>query len=127
MCRSGKLESAVTLSLAFGSCLAPRNTLSRISSATITAVETWPIAKLTAVTATSIMFIGSRSCCSATAHADGGFSAVIRFGPSLARRAAASAAVRPGVASDPSSATTSDASRAYAGDVSLSAAVSVVP
>ena len=44
-------------------------------------VETSPIAKLTTVTATSMMFIGSRSCCSAMAHTDGGRSRSIAFGP----------------------------------------------
>ena len=34
--------------------------------------------KLTAVTATSMMFIGSRSCCAATAHTDGGCSPLDR-------------------------------------------------
>ena len=47
----------------------------------MTPVETSPITKLTTVTATSMMFIGSRSCCSATAHTDGGGSPVISFAP----------------------------------------------
>ena len=47
----------------------------------MTPVETSPITKLTTVTATSIRFIGSRNCCKATAHTDGGFSAVIWFDP----------------------------------------------
>ena len=59
----------------------PSTTLRRISSATITPVETSPMTKLTAVTAISMMFIGSRSCCAATAHTDGGFSRSIAFGP----------------------------------------------
>ena len=70
------------------------------------------MAKLTTVTATSMMFIGSRTCCSATCHIDGGFSAVIWFGPKRVRRAAASAAVRPRSASDPAAATTALASSA---------------
>ena len=37
--------------------------------------------RLTTVTATSMMFIGSRNCCSATDHIEGGFSAVISFAP----------------------------------------------
>ena len=80
-CGTCRFESASMLALAFSSCREPSTTLSRISSATITPVETSPIAKLTTVTATSMMFIGSRSCCSATAHTDGGFSAAISFGP----------------------------------------------
>ena len=43
----------------------------------MTPVEIWPIAKLTAVTATSMMFIGSRNWVSATVRIDGGFSPVI--------------------------------------------------
>ena len=78
----------------------------------MTPVETSPITKLTAVTAISMMFIGSRSWASATAHTDGGFSPVIWFGPYRASRAAASAAVRPASASEPADATTSAASRA---------------
>ena len=44
-------------------------------------VGTSPMTKLTAVTAMSMMFIGSRSCASATCQTDGGFSPVISFGP----------------------------------------------
>ena len=73
----------------------------------MTPVETSPMTKLTAVTATSMMFIGSRSCSSATAHTDGGCSRSIALGPWLASRAAASAALRPDAASDESPATTS--------------------
>ena len=69
------------LARAFSSCRVPSTTLSRISSATMTPVETSPIAKLTATTATSMMFIGSRSCVSATAQTDGGFSLLISFAP----------------------------------------------
>ena len=50
---------------------------------------------LTTTTATSIRFIGSRSCTAAIAQGDGGFSAVIAFGPWEASRAAASVALRP--------------------------------
>ena len=46
-------------------------------------VDTSPMTKLTAVTAMSMMFIGSRSCSSATCQTDGGFSPVISFGPWL--------------------------------------------
>ena len=42
---------------------------------------TSPMAKLTAATATSMMFIGSRSCSQRDCHTDGGFSPVISFGP----------------------------------------------
>ena len=47
----------------------------------MTPVETCPISRLTTTTATSMMFIGSRSCAAAIAHADGGFSAAISLGP----------------------------------------------
>ena len=97
-----------------------------MSSPTITPVETSPITKLTATTAISMMFIGSRSCCAATAHTDGGFSLLISFGPYFDSRAAASAPVRPESASDPSPATTSAASRAYGGSVPASAAADVI-
>ena len=50
------------------------------------------MAKLTAVTAISMMFIGSRNCITATRSTDGGFSAVIWFGPNRASRATASGA-----------------------------------
>ena len=80
-CGTCRFDSASMLARAFSSWREPRTTLSRISSATITPVETWPITKLTATTAISMMFIGSRSCCGATAHTDGGFSSAIWFGP----------------------------------------------
>ena len=70
-CGTCRLDSASTLARALSSCREPRTTLSTISSATMTPVETSPIAKLTIVTATSMMFIGSRSCARATAHTDG--------------------------------------------------------
>ena len=54
---------------------------STINSATMRPVETSPMRMLTRVTATSMMFIGSRSCPSATATTDGGFSAAISFRP----------------------------------------------
>ena len=69
------------LARAFSSCRVPSTRLSRMSSATMTAVDSSPMIRLTTVTATSMMFIGSRSCCSATDHIEGGFSAVISFGP----------------------------------------------
>ena len=109
-CGTCRFDSASMLALAFSSCLEPRTTLRRMSSATATPVETSPMTKLTAVTATSMRFIGSRSCWSAIAHTDGGFSASIAFGPSRASRWAASAAVRPDVSSEPSAATTAAAS-----------------
>ena len=116
------------LARAFSSWRVPSTTLRRMSSATITPVETSPITKLTATTAMSMMFIGSRSCCSATAHTDGGGSLLISFGPYRDSRDAASAPVRPESASDPSAATTSPASRAYASaSASASAAAIVVP
>jgi hypothetical protein len=52
-----------------------------MSSATMIAVGTSPMTKLTAVTAMSMMLIGSRSCSTATCHTDGGFSPVSSFGP----------------------------------------------
>jgi hypothetical protein len=58
-------------------------------------------------------FIGSRSCTNATAHADGGFSAVIWFDPYRVRRDAASAVANPFDGSESSSDTTTAASRAY--------------
>ena len=73
-------------------------------------VDTSPIAKLTAVTAMSMMFIGSRSCSSATCQTDGGASPVISFGPLRASRAVASVWVRPWSASVPSAATTAASS-----------------
>jgi hypothetical protein len=52
-----------------------------MSSATMIPVGTSPMTKLTAVTAMSMMFIGSRSCSSATFQTEGGFSPVIWLGP----------------------------------------------
>ena len=75
-------------------------------------VDTWPIATLTTVTAISMMFIGSRSWASATAHTEGGCSPVIWLGPNRASRSPASAPVRPASASERADATTSSASRA---------------
>ena len=80
-CGTWRFASASMLARAFSSWRVPRTTLRRMRSATITPVETSPITKLTATTAISMMFIGSRSCCAATAHIDGGFSLVISFGP----------------------------------------------
>ena len=76
----------------------------------MTAVETWPMSRLTATTATSMMFIGSRSCCRATAHSDGGFSAAIWFGPYRDSRDAASDRLKPRSASVSIAATTRSAS-----------------
>ena len=73
-------------------------------------VGTSPMTKLTAVTAMSMMFIGSRSCSSATCQTDGGFSPVISFGPWRDRRAAASAWVSPWSASVSRAATTAASS-----------------
>ena len=67
------------------------------------------MAKLTAVTAINMMFIGSRNCFSATRSTDGGFSAMIWFGPNRDSRPEASAAVNPNAGSDPRVATTSTA------------------
>ena len=76
---------------------------------TMTPVETSPISRLTTTTATSMMFIGSRSCEPAIAHTDGGFSAAISLGPYAESRLAASAPVSPDTASEPAAATTSSA------------------
>ena len=122
-CGTCRFARASMLARAFSSWRVPRTTLRRMSSATITPVETSPITKLTATTAISMMFIGSRSCCAATAHIDGGFSSLISFGPYRASRAAASASVRPESASDSSPATTSLASRAYGVSVDERSAV----
>jgi hypothetical protein len=64
----------------------PSTRLRTTSNATKIAVGTSPMTKLTAVTATSIRFIGSRSCASAIADTDGGFSPLIRLGPYCASR-----------------------------------------
>ena len=95
VCGTCIFDSASTLALALSSWREPRTMLSAMSSATMIPVGTSPMAKLTAVTAMSMMFIGSRSCSIATCQTDGGFSPVISFGPSRARRAAASAWVSP--------------------------------
>ena len=73
----------------------------------MTPVDTSPMAKLTTVTAISIRFIGSRSCCNATRSTDGGCSAAISLGPNVTSRVAASAAVSPFEGSDPRWVTTS--------------------
>ena len=81
-CGTCRFDSASTLARAFSSCRDPSTTLSRISSATMIAGRDLADRRGSpTVTATSMMFIGSRSCASATAHTDGGFSAVISFGP----------------------------------------------
>src|SRR5436189_1989192 len=90
----------------------------------MTPVETWPITTLTAVTAISMMFIGSRSWASATAHTEGGCSPVIWFTPNWASCSAASAVVRPASASDPADATTSAASCAN-GEIEAEVAIDV--
>ena len=111
-CGTCSFDSASTLALAFSSWRDPRTTLKRTSSAMMMPVDASPIAKLTAATATSMMFIGSRSCCSAMARTDGGFSPVIWFGPCSDSRSAASACESPRSPSLFSSATTAAASRA---------------
>ena len=94
-CGTCILDSASTLALAVSSWRAPSTTFSKTSKPTMTAVETSPIRTLTTTTATSMMFIGSRSCRSATAHTDGGFSAAIWFGPYRVSRDAASESAKP--------------------------------
>jgi len=55
------LERASTLARALSSCLVPKVRFSAIRKATMAAVENWLMSRLTTVTATSMMFIGSRS------------------------------------------------------------------
>ena len=81
----------------------PSTTFSTISRATITPVDTSPIAMLTSVTTTSIRFIGSRSWARATATIDGGFSAAISFRPYFVRRRSTSTWESPCSRSDRSS------------------------
>jgi hypothetical protein len=93
------------------------------------AVETSPITTLTPTTTTSMMFIGSRSCCSATAHPDGGFSLAMRLGPYRLSRAAASPRPSPCSASLSSAATASVAGWANHGCPSVASGrrCSIVP
>ena len=79
-----------------------------------------PITKLTAVTAMSIMFIGSRIWVSAITRTDGGFSPVILFGPYRAGREAASAMDNPAEVLIPAFAAGSATAQAYGGCVALS-------
>ena len=118
-CGTCILDRASTLARAVSSCRVPRPMLSTTSSPTRTPVETSPMSRLTTTTATSIRFIGSRSCTAAIAHGEGCFSAVIAFGPWDARRAAASVALRPVPASDPAASSTSCAVRAKGGGVEV--------
>ncbi len=111
-CGTCSFDSASTLALAFSSCLVPKTTFSPMSMPTITPVETSPMRKLTTTTATSMRFIGSRSWLPAIAHTEGGFAPAIWFAPYFESRFAASAAVRPAEGSDPTDATTPEASRA---------------
>ena len=69
--------------------------------------------RLMIATATSMTFMGSASCCSATCHVDGGFSAAIELGPCSASRCAASAAVSPRSRSLRNAATTASGSWLY--------------
>ena len=80
------------------------------------------MSRLTTVTATSMMFIGSRSCARAIATAEGGFSAVIWFGPWVVRRSAAPCAESPDVTSVSRSWTTSAVGCRYGGVASAAAA-----
>ena len=111
-CGTCRFASASMLARAFSSWRVPRTTLRRISSPTITPVETSPITKLTATTAISMMFIGSRSCSAATAHSDGGFSLPISFGPTSHEPRSRLGAGQPGLRVRLQPATTSAASRA---------------
>ena len=91
-CRSAR---ALTLARAVSSWRVPSPTFSRMSNATMIPVESSPITRLTITTAISMMFIGSRSCCSAMAQAEGGFSAAISFAPYVESRLAASLPASP--------------------------------
>jgi len=75
------VASASTLLRACSSWRVPMTTLTSTRNATIAAVDPCPIATLTTATATSMRFIGSRSCSSSTAHTDGGACAVSVLGP----------------------------------------------
>ena len=114
-CGTCILARASTLARAVSSWRVPRPMLSTTSRATSTPVETSPMSRLTTTTATSMRFIGSRSCTAAIANGEGGFSAVIALGPCDASRASTSAALRPDPASEPVAASTSSAVRAKAG------------
>jgi hypothetical protein len=118
-CGTWRFASALMLARAVSSCRVPSTTFRRIRSATITPVDSSPIARLTTTTPISMMFIGSRSCSSATAQIDGGGSPLISFGPCCWSRVAASAADRPESELDCIEATTSAASRAYGGASAL--------
>ena len=80
-CGSCMVASASTLLRASISCRAPMTTFTTTRNPTMSAVEPCPIAALTAATATSMMFIGSRSCASTTDHTDGAACAVSVLGP----------------------------------------------
>ena len=89
VCGTCSLASASTLARAFSSCRVPRTTLSSTRAATSAAVDSCPMTALAAATATSMMFIGSRSWASPTTQIDGGFSLLSLLGPvSCSRRAA---------------------------------------
>ena len=114
-CGTCMVASASTLARAVSSWRVPRPMLSTTSSATSRPVDTSPMTRLTTTTATSMRFIGSRSCTAAIAHGEGGFSAVIALGPWDVSRAAASAALSPDPPSDPMWTSTWSAGSANAG------------
>ena len=87
-CGTCSLASASTLALAVSSCRVPSVRFSTISRATMIPVDTSPISRLTTTTATSMMFIGSRSWSRAILQADGGFSAAISLAPNFVSRLA---------------------------------------
>ncbi|HEX8347878.1 MAG TPA: hypothetical protein VF657_24560 [Actinoplanes sp.] len=109
------LARASTLARAASSCLAPSTTFSRMSSPTITAVANSPMTIPAATTISSMMFIGSRSCCAATAQDDGGFSSTMRLGPYRRSRSDAALPSNPRSASMSRPDSTSDAGRACHG------------
>ena len=80
-CGTCILASASTLARAVSSWRVPSPMLRRMRRKTMTPVETSPMSRLTTTTATSMMFIGSRSREAAIAQPEGGFSAAISFGP----------------------------------------------
>ena len=71
-CGSCIVASASTLLRASISWRVPMTTLITTRNPTMSAVDPCPMAALTAATAISMMFIGSRSCWKTTDHTDGG-------------------------------------------------------
>ena len=102
-----RLARASTLARAFSSWRDPRTTLRRIRNPTTTPVDTSPMAMLTITTATSMMFIGSRSCWRATAQVEGGASPGSCWDPARGAERRPRRSSGPRTASEPSARTTS--------------------